>query len=102
MTPMRAAWFLLGMLSLGLAGLGAMLPLLPTTVFLLLAAYAFARSSERWHSWLVEHRLFGPMITDWRAHGAISRGAKRAAALSMLAVFGLSLIARAPVWVLGL
>ncbi len=91
MTPARAAWFAFGMLALGLGLLGLVLPLLPTTPFILLAAFAFARSSQRWHDWLVEHRIFGPLIENWRRHGAIGRRAKALAALSMIAVFGLSL-----------
>ena len=68
---MKPFWFALGFLALGLGALGVVLPLLPTTPFVLLAAFAFARSSERWHAWLLNHRIFGPIITDWREHGAI-------------------------------
>lgn len=88
---MRPFWFILGLMALGLASAGVLLPLLPTTPFLLVAAFCFARSSERWHRWLVEHRLFGPLLRDWREHGAISRRAKIAAYLSMAAVMGASL-----------
>lgn len=68
------------------------LPLLPTVPFILLAAFCFARSSERLHGWLVTHRRFGPMIRDWQEHGAIRPGAKKAAVASILAVFLLSCI----------
>ena len=87
----RMIWFSIGFCSLGLAILGVALPLLPTTPFLLLAAFAFAQCSERWHDWLVHHAVFGPIIDDWRRHGAISRRAKTVAVLSMAGVFGLSL-----------
>ena len=88
----RLVWFALGMTALGLGMLGVFLPLLPTTPFVLLAAFAFARSSKRWHDWLLAHRIFGPMIENWRAYGAISRRAKILSAVSLLGVFCLSLV----------
>ena len=90
-TPLRLVWFGVGIGCVVLAGLGVALPLLPTTPFLLLAAFAFARSSERWHDWLLGHRLFGPIIDDWRRHGAIDRRAKIVSIMSMAAVYGISL-----------
>ena len=75
MTPIRALWFVVGLCAVALAVLGVALPLLPTTPFVLLAAFAFAKSSERWHTWLRRHRVFGPIIENWREHGAISRRA---------------------------
>lgn len=88
---MRVIWLAVGWLCVALGVLGVALPVLPTTPFLLLAAYAFARSSPRLHDWLVMHPLFGPPIEDWRREGAISRRAKRLAILSMAAVFLISL-----------
>ena len=90
MNPLRALWFMLGLSALGLAILGVALPLLPTTPFVLVAAFAFARSSDRWHDWLRNHRVFGPIIEDWRQHRAIDRRAKIASAVGMAAVFALS------------
>ena len=72
----RWLWLLLAYLSLGLGIVGIFLPGLPTTPFVLLSAYAAARGSERLHAWLLAHRLFGPMIRDWQASGAVSRRAK--------------------------
>ncbi|MEM9354902.1 MAG: YbaN family protein [Pseudomonadota bacterium] len=88
----RILWRSAGGLSLALGIIGIFLPLLPTTPFLLLAAYCFQRSSPRLHRWLMEHRTFGPMIKDWQEHGAISRSAKLQAMVALAAVLGLSIL----------
>lgn len=93
MSPRRIIWFAVGIAALALAALGAALPLLPTTPFLLVAAYAFARSSKRWHAWLHSHRVFGPIIRDWREHRAIDRRAKIVGVASMVAVLAVSVAA---------
>lgn len=89
---MRGLWLGLGGLFLGLGLLGVVLPVLPTTPFLLLAAGCFARSSPRLHGWLLAHPLFGPPIRDWEENGAISRKAKRLALGSMAAVLLVSVV----------
>lgn len=61
-----------GHLSVGLAVLGAFLPLLPTTPFLLLAAACYVRASARFYNWLLNTRTFGPMIINWRDHRAMA------------------------------
>ena len=101
MTLRRAVWFGIGLVAVVMAGLGVALPLLPTTPFVLLAAFAFARSSERWHAWLRDHRVFGPIIENWREHGAISPRAKFLGVITMAAVFGLSLAMNATTTVLA-
>jgi uncharacterized protein len=88
---MRGIWLAGGGLFLGLGLLGVVLPVLPTTPFLLLAAACFARSSPRLHRWLLHHPVFGPPIRNWEENGAISRPAKRLAVGSMAAVLVLSL-----------
>jgi len=80
----------LGFFFVGLAVLGVALPLLPTTPFLLLAAGCFARSSARWHAWLRDNRLFGPLLLDWEQRRCISRRARGVALLSMAGVGGYS------------
>src|SRR5690606_8396288 len=62
----RSLWLTFGLVCVGLALAGVVLPLLPATPFLLLAAFAFTRSSPRLHAWLLGHRHFGPLIEDWR------------------------------------
>jgi len=94
--PLRAFWFVLGLLSLGLGALGVVLPLLPTTPFVLLAAFSFARSSETFHAWLLHHRIFGPLIKNWNENGSISRRTKIVSIISMLAIIALSLALNAP------
>lgn len=99
---MRVLYAGLGFLALGLALIGVVLPLLPTVPFLLLATYCFANSSERLHGWLISHPTFGPMILDWNERGAIRPAAKKAATVSIAAVFLLSLILQAPSHVLAI
>ena len=83
-TRFRWAWWLLAYASLGLGIIGIFVPGLPTTVFILIAAYAASRGSDRLHAWLLVHARFGPMIRDWQAHRAVSRRAKWAATWTML------------------
>jgi len=73
-------WFLgVGHLSVGLALLGVVLPLLPTTPFLLLATACYARGSSRFYGWLLNDPTFGPMIHNWREHRVVARKHKRLA-----------------------
>lgn len=65
-----------GLVSVGLGIAGAFLPLLPTTPFLLLAAYLFARSSPSLHGWLLNHSMLGPIIVNWERYGVIPLRAK--------------------------
>ncbi|MCU0890644.1 MAG: YbaN family protein [Sandarakinorhabdus sp.] len=88
----RTLWLLLGLTSLAFGIAGVVLPLLPTTPFVLLAAYCFARSSPRLHDWLLANRTFGPLILNWEKHRAIAPRAKLLAVLSMAAVFGISFL----------
>ena len=81
--PQRVLWLCGGYLSLGLAVIGAILPLMPTTVFLLIAAWCFGRSSPALRAKLLANPRFGPTLRDWQEHGSISQRAKRAALLGM-------------------
>ena len=75
----RHLYLFAGFLSIGLGAIGAVLPLLPTVPFMILAAFCFARSSPRLEAKLLNHRHFGPHIRRWRERGAISRRGKQAA-----------------------
>jgi len=92
----RTLWLIIGLTSLALGIAGVVLPLLPTTPFVLLSAYCFARSSPRLHDWLLGHRIFGPLISNWEQHRAIAPRAKLLAVLSMAVVFGISFLVGAP------
>jgi uncharacterized membrane protein YbaN (DUF454 family) len=87
----RLIFFALGWLFFGLGVLGAVLPVLPTTPFMLLAAWGFSRSSPRFERWLIEHRWFGPSIRRWRAHRVVPAKVKRISYAMMLLTFALSL-----------
>ena len=97
---MRFIYAGLGLLCVALAVVGIILPLLPTVPFLLLAAFFFANSSERLHNWILDHNIFGPLIEDWQSTGSIRPGAKKAATLSIAAVFLVSLVFGAPNFVI--
>lgn len=87
----RYAWFTLGWVALMLGAIGVVLPLLPTTPFIILAAFAFGRSSRRLQNWLENNRTFGPIIAEWRTNGAIAPRYKAIAIMMMLAAFSASI-----------
>ncbi len=72
----------LAVVSLGVALLGVVTPGLPTTEFVLLSAWAAARSSPRLHAWILRHRVLGPLLANWQA-GKLPRRAKWAATATM-------------------
>jgi len=78
----RHLYLAAGFLCLGLAVVGALLPVMPTTVFVILAAWCFARSSPALEARLLGHPTFGPSIVRWRERRAISRKGKVAASIA--------------------
>lgn len=79
----RWVWLLCGLLCLLTGLVGIVLPLLPTTPFVLLAAFCFSRGSARCEQWLLTHPHFGPMVRDWRANRALPLRAKQLATVMM-------------------
>ena len=81
--PVRWALLALAIVSLALAVLGLFLPVVPTVPFVLLAAWAAARSSPRLAAWMESHPRIGPHIVNWRNGGVVGRGAKWSATVLM-------------------
>ena len=85
----RTAYFAAGLIFVALAFIGAALPVMPSTIFVILAAACFTHSSPRFEAWLLGHRVFGPNLLAWRIHGAILPKAKAMSVLGMAVGFGL-------------
>lgn len=81
----RWVYFGLGWLFFGLGVLGAFLPVLPTTPLMIVALWAFSKSSATFQRWLYTHRVFGPPLQRWHQHRVIPPTAKLAAVGSMAA-----------------
>jgi uncharacterized membrane protein YbaN (DUF454 family) len=79
-----------GTFSVGLGVLGILLPVLPTTPFLLLAAACYARSSQRFYDWLLNSRYLGRYIRDYREYGGPAPGTAAVVLLLLWATLGLS------------
>ncbi|MEH0196032.1 YbaN family protein [Caulobacter sp. CCNWLY153] len=98
----RVGYLIAGFAFTALGIIGAFLPLMPTTIFLILAAGCFGRSSPRLEAWLLNHPRFGPSVRAWRANGAIPRKAKVFACLGMAGGMAVFLLAARPKPWLGL
>ena len=96
---LRGVWLVLGLLFTGLGFVGAFLPLMPTTVFLLIAAFFFARSSSRFYAWLLNNRMFGSLIRDWRAGLGMPLRAKILAVTLIVLTMGSSILIISIFWV---
>ena len=97
-THWRWAWLALAYAALALGIIGIAVPGLPTTPFILLAAFAAARGSRRMHDGLLAHPVFGPMISAWEREGAISRRAKWTATIAMAACAVVMFVVASKVW----
>ena len=95
----RIIYLGVGWLSLGMAFAGIILPILPTTPMLLVAAWAFGKSSPELAEKIRSHRIFGPAVRDWQDHGVIALKAK-SLAISIMALMGawLWVYGNLPVW----
>jgi uncharacterized membrane protein YbaN (DUF454 family) len=84
----RWLWMLLAYVSLGLAIVAVFLPGIPSTEFVLLAAWAASKGSPRLRAWMLGHRVFGPIIHNWHYGRVVTRRAKLGASLSMSVALG--------------
>ena len=92
-------WRTLVVIFIILGIIGAILPGMPTTVFLILAAWAASKGWPEMDVWLLNHPKYGPTLRDWRAHGTVPRKAKWIASIMMLISGILMLFTNAPLWV---
>jgi len=88
----RFTLIIVGSLAVVLGVIGIVVPGLPTVPFLLLAAACYARSSQRFYTWLLNNKPFGPIIQEWRQHRTISRRNKFWAIFSTLLSFGVTIV----------
>jgi len=84
MMVLKYFYLVMGVIFLIIGILGVFLPLLPTTPFLILAGFFFSKSSEKFHSWLMNHEYLGPPIHDWKNSGVIRKKYKIFATLMMM------------------
>lgn len=96
---MKLLWNIVGGLALALGIIGIALPVMPTVPFLLVAAWAFSRSSPALRRRILEHPVYGPSVRAWQDHGAVSRRAKIWAVTAMSGGVLLSLWLGMPWWV---
>jgi len=91
----KTLFFILGWLCLGLAYLGMVTPGLPWSIFIVGAAYCFAKSSDRMHNWIYSHPKFGPFLTNWTEKKVFPRKMKYLMIVTMSTTF-LFLLVTAP------
>ena len=89
--PLRAVLVILGFLALAVGIVGAFLPLIPTVDLVLLAAFLFSRSSERFDRWLATNRFFGGIVRDWRSGRGFTVRSKVIATVGIVTTFSLSI-----------
>ena len=76
-------WLTLGFLMLGMAYIGVVVPGIPFSIFLVIAAYSFAKSSDKMHKWLYSHKYFGPFLTNWNKYRVFPQYAKYSMVIMM-------------------
>lgn len=94
----RAAWVLVGLVAVGLGSVGIIVPGLPSTVFFIIAASAFSKSSPRLEAWVLGLPHVGPLVNDYRAGLGMPRRAKISAAVMIVVFVGLSAWVVDPLW----
>ena len=100
---MRVPYICLGWLMMTLGVIGVFVPLMPTTIFIILASWFFTRSSPRLENWLLNHPRFGATLRSWHATGAVPRSAKLMACAGMSTGFAIFWVGAHPQpWLAGL
>jgi uncharacterized membrane protein YbaN (DUF454 family) len=89
---LRGVYVTLGFLLLGVGIIGTVLPGIPTTMPIILAAFFFSKSSQRFDDWMLNHRLFGPLVRDWRAGVGFSARAKSIAIAAIAITFTITVV----------
>ncbi len=100
--PGRWVMFALGWVCVALGIIGIVTPVMPGTVFLILAAWLFSRSSPRFEAWLLGHPRLGPAVVAWRENGVVPRWAQLVATGSMAFSFGILIVIGLSVPILGM
>ena len=93
---------IIGLIALSLGFIGIIIPILPTTPFMLLAAYCFVRSSKRLYNWLINHKVFGVYIYNYLENRAIKKSAKISAMVLLWPslIFTMCIIQKTPVTII--
>ena len=99
---LRPVLIFFGWFCVALGAIGAITPGIPTTVFLIMAAWAFARSPKRFHGWLYGHKYFGPVVSNWDNHRIIPKKAKIMAVSMMSLSLAVVVLFIAKTWMLPL
>lgn len=89
---MKVVLIIAGWFFIALGVLGIFLPLLPTTIFLLMAAWCFARSSQRFHHWLLSHPRLGPFIEAWQSGRGLEQGLRKRIIICLWLSLGISML----------
>ena len=79
----KVFWYIAGMFNLGMAYIGLVTPGIPFSIFLVMAAFCFSKSSERMHNWIYNHKIFGPFLTNWKDKRIFPKKMKYAMVLMM-------------------
>lgn len=90
--PLRAVLMVVGTASLAVGLIGLVVPVLPSTVFFLVAAACYARASSRLYHWLLALRFVGPVITEWRRSRSLPPGVKTRALVAVAITFAVSIV----------
>ena len=89
---LRGVYLAVGFLSLALGIVGTVLPGIPTTMPIILAAFFFSKSSQRFDDWILNHKVFGPLVRDWRAGIGFSARAKAIAIAAIAVTFTITTV----------